>query len=742
MFKAYIASLHDDEGSVNPYSLVHESSVELSDPEHFRIACAFVAAGVCRFDRRGRLVSTDKAIDRAVVEQIDERVNGSVTRLAYAFIALNKPLPSGFVELCFKPHIVSAMVAHTGVSTAESVAVLDDLMASHAVSIKCESDVTLEHVMELKNRLRHMGLIEDAENDGINEGTKPRPDNKPRLPTPEPSQHYRCDSDDAWLIRYQVENHRFLKFGSDFVKRIQRWGQRNKRIIGLEVVEVLTFAIVTGVTTGGIGTAVYFGSKLAYKLLQIGWGALMDTIRTQLNKIRLRRVEAGVARLSCRSGEHLDSRELKDIALLDAVEDDEDDKTTRFLRFTESLPGNRITEDKHRAVTRLLDSTEYFARKRSLTRMANLMLDMKQQTDALSEQGVTAGDSVKDSVRFQQLQAVARAHSERFGEAVRDYDQMIVASVQKVTALNDTFEQQFTPLWEPFKEMPAEQVGALFNEAAGHSSVRGRWYLPKEDNFGWIQSVVKEEPGNASSRRIRECIAEAVALQNQTPQDHNVTSNKVRRKVVQATLEGRDLLISYARSRLQLMGLVWVRAKFYALVDRVISLPASLTSGGSVGAAFIKPILSPVWAAVYVFLYVAEKVTTAINNKRNRKRNQATQERINAEGNNNLSLSVDDWLAMRRQAKHLGPDYVKNVKRLMKVLDTMQALSAEQATLDKASPEYRDFLVRTAAAMLRYKMLMHELQAQLYGAVGLMHHASMQYKSQFDRRLQCIQVAD
>ena len=374
--------------------------------------------------------------------------------------------------------------------------------------------------------------------------------------------------------------------------------------------------------------------------------------------------------------------------------------------------------------------------------MVNLMLDMKQQNEALAEQAEAAGDSVKDSVRFQQLQAVARAQSGRFEEAVQDYDKLIVASVQKVTAINEAFEQQFTSLWEPFKAMSAEQVGTLFNEAAGHSSVRGRWYLPKEDYLGWIQSVVPEEPGNNSSHLIRGHIDEAIAVQSEAQQGKNVTSNKVRRKVVHAAEEGRDLLLSYGRSRLQLMGFVWVRAKLYALVDRVISLPASLTSGSSAGAAFIKPIFSPVWAGVYVFLYVADKITMAINNKRNRNRNLATQARINVEDNNSLSLSADDWRAMRRQAKHLGPEYVMNVKRLMKVLDTMNALSAEQAGLDKASPEYRGFLVRTAACMLRYKMLMHEVQTQLYGAVGLMHHASMQHKARFDRRLQCIQVAD
>ena len=365
LFKAYIASLRDDNDEDGP---TNESPVDLSDPEYFRIACAFVAAGVCRFDGRGELVSTDTTIDRAVIDHIDEQVNGSVTRLAYTFIALNKTLPAGFLELCFKPNLVSAIVAHTDIPEAEAVAVLDDLMASNAVSIRRESDITLEHVMELKNRLRLMGLIEDAANYGENEerGDEPRSDNKPPLPAPEPLQHYRCDRDDAWLIDYQVEHHRFLKFGRDFVRRVKHWAQRNKRLIGLEVAEVLTFAIVTGVTTGGVGTAVYFGSKLAYKLLQVGWGALMDTIRSRLNKLRLRRVEEGVARLLNRPVEHLDSRDLNDIALLDTLKDEGRDKATRFLRFTESLPGNRKTEDRHRAVTRLLDSSEYFARKTQL----------------------------------------------------------------------------------------------------------------------------------------------------------------------------------------------------------------------------------------------------------------------------------------------------------------------------------------------------------------------------------------
>ena len=721
LFNAYATFLTHEEPAIGGVeNVLSPGEIDLNQPEHFRLACAFVAAGACRWGGRGELESTEQVIDKTMVDRIDALVNGPCTRMAYEFIALNKTLPKGFLEHVFIPHFLVGMVNQTGMPEAEARSVLDDILASPAVNITREADITLEHVMELKNRLLQMGggqreaLAAAEAGTGSGESVA-----RPRLSAPQT--RYQCDSEDLWLIRYQVEHHRFLKFASDFVHRIHQWAQRNKRIIGLEVGEIVTVAIITGITTGGIGAAVYLGSRVIFKMIQVGIQAAIAAVRSAFSRRKVDTVEAELGRrLSEDESQPFDSREVKDIASLET-------------------PGE---ENPHRNIKQLLDGTEYLSREHSLTNMTNLLLDMKALSDDLDRQEPRAGDSVADSIRLQKLQTIALQHSARFDEAAQDYDKMVVAGVQKVSELNSEFERLFKPLWEPFRELPDDRVDDIFNEAANDSSVKGRWYLPREDCLHWIQTIVPEEPGNLSSRLIRERVGQAIIGRDATRESVNVSSNKTRRKVVKVALFGRDLVFSYA----------WGRIKPYRMINQILEVLGNhLAMGTRPGIDLIKPIITPLWAGVFVLIYVAERITLYINNKWNRRRSHDIQSRVNAPDDDakqnmkepkGIPLSVEDWQAMRRQAKHLGIDYVKTVKRLIKVLDTLSEHSKVKPPTDRDSPEYHAYLVKTATCMLRYKKLMHDMEAQLYSSVGLMHHVGVTHKSRFDRRLRCIEIAE
>ena len=717
LFNAYASFLTHEDPTVDGVEGVQvPGEVDLNKPEHFRLACAFVAAGACHWNGKGALESTEQVIDKAMVDRIDALVNGSCTRLAYEFIALNKPFPKGFLQQVFIPHFLAGMVKQTGMPEAEARSVLEGILASPAVNITREADITLEHVMELKNRLLQMGLWQREMAEGVASAAEVGASvARPRLPAPQP--RYQCDSEDLWLIRYQVEHHSFLKFTRDFAHRIHLWAQRNKRVIGLEVAGVITVAVITGITTGGIGIAIYLGSRTIFKLIQLGIQASIVAVRMRFSRNKVQQVEADIAhRMPTDGTSSVDTREVKDIATLNNPED----------------------QETHRNIERLLEGTEYLSRERGLTRMTNLLLDMKSLSENLSRLESRAGDSVKDSIRFQKLHTLASQHGAHFDQAARDYDKMVVAGVQKVSALNTEFERLFKPLWEPFQGLSDDKVDAIFNEAANHSSVKGRWYLPKEDCLRWIQSIVPEEPGNLSSRMIRECIGKAIIGRQPSRDGVNVSSNKTRRKVVKVTILGRNLVFSYA----------WGRVKPYRMIAQVLEVLGNhLVQGTRPGIDLIKPVITPLWTGVFVLLYVVENVTHYINNKRNKKRSSVVQSRINAgrwddEETRDNTLSIGDWQAVRRQAKHLGPKYVKTVKRLNRILDTLSEHAAITPPTDQDSPEFHDYRVKTATSLLRYKMLMHELEAQLYGSVGLMHHAGIQQKSRFDRRLGAIQIAE
>ncbi|OQX36963.1 MAG: hypothetical protein B0D91_07885 [Oceanospirillales bacterium LUC14_002_19_P2] len=719
LFNAYATFLTHGDPVSDGIEGVHASGeIDLNQPEHFRLGCAFVAAGACRWNGNGELDSTEQVIDRGMVDRIDALINGSCTRLAYEFIAQNKSLPKGFLQQIFVPHFLDGIVNQASMPETEGRSVLEDILASPAVNITGEADITLEHVMELKNRLLQMGLWQREAPEHVTPSAGASVA-RPRLPVPQ--SRYQCDSEDLWLIRYQVEHHRFLKFASDFAHRIRQWAQRNKRIIGLEVVEVVTVGIITGITTGGIGAAVYLGSRVIFKMIQVGIQAAIAAVRSAFSRRKVDRVEAELGHRFAQDGsQSLDSREVKDIASLDN-------------------PGE---DDPHRNIRQLLDGTEYLSREHSLTNMTNLLLDMKNLSDDLNRLQFRAGDSVADSIRLQKLYTLALQHSARFDESAKDYDKMVVAGVQKVSALNSQFERVFKPLWEPFRELPDDRIDAIFNEAANHSSVKGRWYLTREDCLHWIQTIVPEEPGNLSSRLIRERIGQAIIGRDTARDSVNVSSNKARCKVVKVALFGGKLAFSYA----------WGRIKPYRMINQILEVLGNhLERGTRPGIDLFKPIVTPIWAGVFVFLYVADKVTCYINNKRNRRRSRDIQRRVNASGDGavhntkaptNISLSVDDWQAMRRQAKHLSIDYIKTVKRLIRVLDTLSEHANVKPPTDPYSLEYQDYLVKTATCMLRYKMLMRELESQLYGSVGFMHHMGVQHKLRFDQRLRCIQIAE
>lgn len=699
LFTAYVGCFGHDDSTA-------KVTVDMNNPQHFRVACAFVAAGACRFNKHFELVSTDQVIDKAMVERIDNRVNYSGAQLAYSYLALNIKMPKGFLEKVFIPHFVTCMVNSTDRSESEVRQLLSEVMASDGVKIVREADITLERVMELKNRLRQMELLPSEVESSL--PVTESPDNRPRLPKPASS--YRCDRDDAWLITYQVEHHRFLKLPRDFPRRVQLWAQRNKRVIGVGLAEVVIVAVIAGILSGGIGTAIYLCYRVVFEMVNGSIGALITAVRTKYSRHKIQ-----VAMSGGLDGV-MDSRDIKDIAALDNPE------------------GHK----KHRNIHQLLKGTEYLSRRHQLTKMTRLLLDMKTLDDDLTKLQKSAGDSVQASLKFQRLQVIARQCEAHYDSAVQEYDQMVVAGVQQISALGQNFECLFSSAWKPFQEMSDDQLTSVLNDAANHSSVKGHWYLSKEDSFAWIKSIVPDEPGNISSRTIHQRVDQVIIGREEAQKKKTVLTNDIRRKVVKMTIFGRDLVLNYAFERVRIPRVV-AQALGVGL-DHLIKRTKP-------GADMITPNVAPLWIGVFVVLYLASKGLEYVNNKRNRKRSSQVQQRVNDKRwdepeRGDDALSTADWNAMRRQAKHQGAEYVANVKRLISVLDTMEALEASGLPSDHDSPEYREHLVKTAVCMLRYKKLIRVLDEQLYGSIGLMHHVGMQHKSHFDQRLRCIQLAD
>ncbi|MCK5893498.1 MAG: hypothetical protein KAG53_03590 [Endozoicomonadaceae bacterium] len=724
MFSAYIEYIsHDDHSADEKKSPAGNVTVDMNNSQHFRVACAFVASGVCRFNKNLELIFTDRVIDKTLVEEIDSLLNHSVVRLAYSFLALNIKLPKGFLEKVFIPYFVTEMVINN-VSLSENDArtLLNEILASDGVKIIREADITLEHVMELKNRLLNNGYLQPAADQSLSstesqesqESQESLPDHRPRLP--KPVSNYRCDHDDTWLITYQVEHHRSLQILSNFAQRIKLWAQRNKRVIALEAVEVVSISIIAGVTTGGIGAAIYLASQIVYDVFQMSIGVLLTKIKTKLHRRKIGMVEAKIA--SPLSGDFssnktLDSRDVKDISDLNDPSD----------------------QKKHQNIHRLLDGTAYLSKEHDLTKITNLIIGMKKLSDKLIEQQKTAGDSLKNRLRFQRLQVVARRYAAEYDLAAQNYDKMLVAGIQKTSELDHRFESLFTKMWAPLKSMPDDQLASVLNESVNHSSVKGRWYLSKVDGLGWIQSVVSKSPSNLSSRIIEQRIGQVILSRDKEKLTEKLAmaSNKARRKIAIVSVCCKKIGLTY----------LWERIKPARMASTVVAvLGKHLSKGTKPGLDLIIPNILPFWAGVFAILYTAGQVVNFLNNKGNRKKADNVQSKINNELEDDKALSMSDWFALRREAKQESDGYVTKIKQLIEVLDTMEELAAVELPLDHNSPKYREHLIKVTTCMLSYKKLMHEQEDQLYGSVGLMHHTSMQYKLRFDQQLHCIQVAD
>ena len=74
----------------------------LKDATAFRVAAAMDLAGACRLEQpSGQSVSlkaTRSRLDDKVISRVDELVNVSPPRLAYAFLAAGRRIPRGYLE--------------------------------------------------------------------------------------------------------------------------------------------------------------------------------------------------------------------------------------------------------------------------------------------------------------------------------------------------------------------------------------------------------------------------------------------------------------------------------------------------------------------------------------------------------------------------------------------------------------------------------------------------------------------
>ncbi len=649
---------------------------------------AFKLAGVCEINIKGdsrRIKSNKKSIDVRVISQLDRLSSHSPCRLAYEYIAANKSLPKGYINEVLKPDFVATMTEQ-GVEKDLAVLVVEDQFKKCGLSK--EKYVGLENMMEVKNRLRHFVTLQQTQNTQKSDWVKPHATpGKPALERPDPKPGYECDQDDTWLIQHTVKNDKIVRIIGDTALSVIRWAKRNKSTGITLGVGLAAEALISGLTTFGIGAAITVASSVGTNVFFFTLSRVVMEVRSALCKRKL---------------QHLDK----------------DKSMDSFDSF--------------------LDSASYLTSKKGVTNILNAYTNLANATDHLKNSHSSAQNSVKQQIEFQKKKALMQLRHEQlienFGidgsknsDNKGSYDQLMLKTVQELSRLESEFSEDFEELWEPFETMSGEERWEIFNKAANQSKVKGHWYKLSKNYHQWIQDNFKNGHTGLDAK-LSEAFATLPAKKPEKfknlKKNYRWNAENISSLTTETAKAASNIVVEVVKGTKDVI----MDVPYYIKSKKIPSLKDFLPK--SWGSFLI------LWA-VY---YFGGKLTGQLNKAGNSKRIEAIHkasknQRFDADRE---VLSTNEWLALRRESKESLNTFVETLKELRKEHKKIKKLLTKTKISQRLSEDKRNML--HATALLRCKMLNHEIQTLLTGAIGHMHEETVRSTTQLQRSLQAIKV--
>ena len=688
LFAAYASHIE----TTAPYFVGrNQENTSCSEATHIKVASAFILAGLCEI-KKGKHLSeiktTKKAIDKRVINKLDRWVSCSPVRLAYEFLAKNKTLPKGYMSEVLKPSFVESLV-NKGVDPLTAELIVQDQFSK--CGILNEAHISLEGMLEVKNRIRHLSLISSPSSDS--ESTQSpvivRKTDAPSLPPPRVKPNYECDADDLWLIQHTVKTRRTIRLVGDFTQRILRWAQRNKQTALVNVSGFALEILLSGLCTGGIGAAITGVASIGSTVGLFVWSKSILNIRSAFARHTLKRLKQQPA--------------------------------------------------KEQEFDQWLDSCAYLTRAKGVTKIFNAYANLELSVDATKKKKKSEQWSAKDHIAYQKKKALLQLRNEQLQQCfgisdsenpgdLGSYDQLMVETIQEISRLDYEFEHDFGELWAPFEEMPPAKRWDVFNKAANQREVKTRWYETSGNYHQWVKNTFSGG-GTGLNARLKAAFNDVpTSCDRKTfefSQLHNWNMKNLMEAAVIVSISVSNFLYEVGKS----------------VASSIWDLPNLIVKGNSLT---VKDFLPKQWGsfvAVWAFYFFAGKTTRKINKVMNTVRVEALHKHSLSHkfSDSGEALSKSQWRALRRESEETLQTFVKTLQELRSEHRKIKLLmDNKQAALKEMSESKKNQLFATI--LLRRKMIEQKIHTMLAGAIGHMHEETVKAVWHQQQSLKALEV--
>ncbi|MRI32550.1 hypothetical protein EOPP23_06065 [Endozoicomonas sp. OPT23] len=445
----------------------------------YRIACVMAYHDVCKLGeelKNGKmevvLSGGTRAIDEKLLGEVEDTASCTSVGLAYKFLAHDRRLPVGFLESALVPDLIQLAVNEYGASADDVERAVRGLLLEKSVGR--EKDVTFERLVDIKNALRWQFSTEGSQplppieqTLGETAGLNPP---APVLEKPKATK-YQLDHEDKEYIQTVVDSGGGVKLSkNDLKNRLKRYVLRNKKDIVLNTFAMIVSAVMTGLVSGGIGSAMTIFTYIAWTG---AWSGGTEMIRMAKAIRALQQAES--------SRDY--NFEVSDLGVISELDE------KRFRTFLKSL--------------------RYICSHETLTRIFNSYSEL--ELDAEARVKMKEDESCLETViKLEEGKARYLYRRNNLKEAFHIYKRFYTAAVEDVSRMDREWTGKVDHLWTSvFEKMPEAQRIKVFNRAANDPRVLGTRYHFQTNKSEWLQDVFpklssKQKQGEASEASYEE----------------------------------------------------------------------------------------------------------------------------------------------------------------------------------------------------------------------------------------------
>ena len=271
-----------------------------------------------------------------------------------------------------------------------------------------------------------------------------------------------------------------------------------------------------------------------------------------------------------------------------------------------------------------------------------------------------ADRSAADQIKFRKYQALQQLRSAQLGEKFKDFDRLIVETMNDLSIYEERFDQNFEQLWQPFSDSFSNRGRRgvsemrrlkVFNEAANRLLSKKDNKIVKENNREWLKHLGKtlSGSGRVSDKHLAEAFGDIRALEAKELRIHIAASNF--NKMMSATK-------SFVKHSAEVVGyfvfttITWNLGK-YAKAGLSWFMKGILPNRGD-----LVPVPTAAVCVYWVVSFVGGKTMELLNNYLNRTRVKKVKEsRVDDNGcevafdSSVKDLGAEDWRACAESPK-------------------------------------------------------------------------------------------